>query len=73
MRGILGNRGFGFDTGWLLTNFLFFFYLIENNLLMVKKSQSVAKLAKRRAILNSIVLNKYYGMLRWQTHINFAP
>ena len=38
-RGILGNRGFGFDTGWLPTNFLFFFNLIENNLLMVKKFQ----------------------------------
>ena len=39
---MLGNRGFGFDTGWLLTNFLFF---VEKNSLINKKFLSVAKLA----------------------------
>ena len=40
---MLGNRGFGLDSGCLLTNFLFF-NLVEKNLLMVKKFSNVAKL-----------------------------
>ena len=33
---MLGNRGFGFYTRWLLTNFPFF-NLVEKNSLIVKK------------------------------------
>jgi len=34
---MLGNRGSGFDTGCLLTKFLFFVNLVAKNSLIVKK------------------------------------
>ena len=41
---MLGNRGSGFDTGCLLTKFLFFVNLVGKNSLIVKKKNSFAKM-----------------------------
>ena len=40
---MLGNRGSGFDTGWLLTNFIFFFNLVDKNSLIEAQRRSALR------------------------------